>query len=200
MLVGARAGAEPAVVSDVKEPARTASVSSYRRPVEISTDVAIEPSLVFAARNCVAGENDFVTDQRQKIRRPRRWLIVPALAGDESAAYFGELHETEPLEQVLKRQVLAERHEMNLVIHGKDQAAVADHVDRVVRPRDGGAGRCVGRADGTSNQHGSRRQELANLCKCLRLAHEKEGECRFWPDQNADIAQAHGLRAVWTFR
>src|SRR5262249_8735147 len=145
MLVWACAGAEPAVISDVQKPARTTSASSYRRPVEISTDVAIEPSLLFASRNRVARENDFVTDQRQKIRRPWRWLIARAIAGDESAAHFGELHEAEPLEQVLKRQVLAERHQMNLVIDGKDRAAVPDHVNRIVRPRDESAGRCVRR-------------------------------------------------------
>src|SRR5260370_42292505 len=67
--------------------------------------------------------------------------MAPPVARDESTANFGELHETEPLEQVLKRQVLAERHEMNLVIDGKDRAAVADHANRIVGPRDGGARR-----------------------------------------------------------
>src|SRR5262249_59203682 len=105
-------------------------------------------SLLFAARNRVARENDLVTDQRQKIRCPRHWLIAPMVARDESAAYFGELHETEPLEQVLKRQILAERYEMNLVINGKDRAALADHVDRIVCPRDHGARRHIRRGAG----------------------------------------------------
>src|SRR5262249_51139193 len=69
VLVGACTGAEPSIIGQVEEPAGPFHAPCHGRPVEITADMAIEPALAFAARHRVAGKNDFVTDQRQKIRR-----------------------------------------------------------------------------------------------------------------------------------
>src|SRR5262249_18826580 len=108
VLVGACAGAEPSVIGQVEEPAGPLPTSGHGRPVEIAADVAVEPALPLAAWHGVAGENDFVTDQRQKIWCSRRRLIAPLVARDESAADLRELLQTEPLEQLLKRQIFTE--------------------------------------------------------------------------------------------
>ena len=193
MLVRTGARAKPAVIGEVEQPAGALPGSDHGWPAEISADVAIKPSLLVAARNRVAGKNDLVTDQRQEIRRSRRGLIAATVAGDESAAHLGELDETEPLEQILKRQVFAKRHEMDLIVDRKDRAAVADHVNRIVGARDDGAGRGVRRANRAGNQHLVRRQESRDLCKRIGFAHEEEWERRFRPDQNGYIAQAARL-------
>src|SRR5262249_57894251 len=129
MLVRACAGAEPPVIGQVEQPFRTFPRSRHRRPAGIAAEVAITPPGPAAARNRVSRENDLVADQRQEIRGPRRCLVAATVAGDEPASYLCELHQTELLEQVLKRQILAERHEMDLVVDRKDRAAVADPVD-----------------------------------------------------------------------
>src|SRR5262252_266993 len=153
VLVGACTGAEPSIIGQVEEPAGPFHAPGHGRPVEITADMAVEPALAFTARHRVAGKNDFITDQRQKIRCSWRRLIAPLVSGDESAADLGELLQTEPLEQLLKRQVFAEWHEMDLVVDRKDRAVVADHVDRIVGARHGRMGRGFGRTDGAGDQH-----------------------------------------------
>src|SRR5262249_57209816 len=140
VLVGACTGAEPSVIGQVEEPARSFPTSGHGRPVEIAADVAVEPALPLAAWHRVAGKNDFITDQRQKIRRPWRRLSATLLAGEEAAAELGELHQAEPLEQLLEWQVFAEWDQMGLVVDRKDRAMVVDHVNRIVGAPDRGMG------------------------------------------------------------
>src|SRR5262245_23556893 len=194
MLVRACAGAKPPVIGQVEQPFRTFPRSRHRRPAEIAAEVAIKPPGLAAARNRVARENDLVADQRQEVRGPRRCLVAATIAGDEPTPYLGELHQTESLEQVLKRQILAEWHEVDLVVDRKDRAAVADYVDRVVGARHGSMGRrSIGRTDRAGDERRSLWQELCDLCKRIRFAHEEEGKRRFRPDQKSYVAQARGL-------
>jgi len=151
MLIGTCAGTEPAIIGEVEQPTRALAGSGHGRPVEVTAEVAIKPTRVRAAWNGVSGENDFVTDQRQKIRRPWRGLVEATVAGNEATAHLGELHQTESLEEVLKRQVFAEWNEMDLIVDREDRAVVADHVYRIVGARDDGIGRRVGRANRASN-------------------------------------------------
>ena len=62
MLVGPGADAEPAVIGQIDQPARP-----------------------LAARHRCAGEDRFVADQRQHLRRARHVHGAPAVAGDKSA-------------------------------------------------------------------------------------------------------------------
>src|SRR5262249_41827765 len=116
MLIGACAGAEPSIIGQVEEPTGPFHAPGHGRPGEVTADVAAGPAPALGARWRVPGENDFVADQRQKIWCSWRRLIAPLVAGDESAANLRELLQTEALEQLLKRQVFAEWHEMDLVV------------------------------------------------------------------------------------
>src|SRR5215472_16903084 len=200
VLVGACAGAEPAVIGQIEEPAGPFCPADYGRPGEIAADMAVEPALAFAARYRVAGKNDFVTDQRQKIWCSWRRLIAPLVAGDESAADLRELLQTEPLKQLLKRQVFAEWHQMDLVVDGKDRAVVVDHVNRIVGARDRGMGGGFRRADRAGDQYRFRRQERRDLGERIGFARKEERKRRFRPDEKRHSAQAGRLRAARTTR
>src|SRR5262249_33497567 len=103
MRIRTCASAGPSVIAQIEQPSWTFPRRCRRGPAEISAEVAINPPRLVAARSRVSRKNDRVADQRQEIRGPRRYLIAATVAGDDPSPYLGELHETEPLEQVLKR-------------------------------------------------------------------------------------------------
>ena len=99
------------------------------------------------------------------------------------------------LEKILERQIFAERHQMNLVVHRQDRAVVVDHVDRIVGALDLLAGRRFGRADRAGDQHRAFRQQRRDLRQRVGLARQQERKRRFRPDQMGDVAHAGRLRA-----
>ena len=59
-------------------------------------------------------------------------MSLTAIAGEKSAALLGELLQAEPFEDLLERQIFAERHEMHLVVDRGNRAGVIDDVDRII--------------------------------------------------------------------
>ncbi len=109
MLIRSGGDAEPAVIGHIDDPARP-----------------------FAGRREFAGENDLVANQRQRERSAGNGDEPVPVAGEKSAALFGQLLQAKPFEERLERQIFAERHQMHFVIDRVDRAVVTDDIDRVV--------------------------------------------------------------------
>jgi hypothetical protein len=63
-----------------------------------------------------SGKDDLVADERQRERRAGHGDEPAAIAGEKPAALFGELLQAETFEEVLERQIFAERHQMHFVV------------------------------------------------------------------------------------
>src|SRR3954451_13399846 len=109
MLVRPGALAEPAVIGEVHQPARA-----------------------LAREHRFTRKYDLVADKRQERRRAGGRDRLTLRTWNISTAHLGQLHQPEALEKILKRQVLAERHEMHLVVDGNNRAIVVDDVNRIV--------------------------------------------------------------------
>src|SRR5262249_61862361 len=109
MLVRPGADAEPSVIGEIDQPARS-----------------------FARWYRAAWEDRFVADERQHLRRARDVHRAPAVARLESADHFGELHEPDTFEQTLERQIFAERHQMHFVVDAADRSLGGDDVRRII--------------------------------------------------------------------
>ena len=107
VLVRAAAEPEPAVIGQVEQPARA-----------------------LARHSDFVREDDFIAKQRESRRRTRNLHRMPHLAGNEPAGDLRELHQTDPFEQTLKRQVLSERDEVHLVVEGAHGGLMIDHIHR----------------------------------------------------------------------
>ena len=83
----------------------------------------------------IVGKDDLIADERARRRRAGDREQARAGAGAEAAAHAGELHDAETLHEVLERQILAERHEMDLVVAVEDLALVVDHEQAVIDAR-----------------------------------------------------------------
>src|SRR5262249_4615405 len=137
MLVWPAADAEPAVVGDVDEPART-----------------------LAARYRLTGKDDLVADQRQDARSARYVQRAPSLARNEAADHLGQLAQAQMLEPILERQVFAKRYQMHLVVDRQDGAVVVDHIDGIIgASRLTARRRRLGRTHRAGDQHGTLRQQ-----------------------------------------
>src|ERR1700722_6154332 len=93
MLIGAARNAEPAVIGDIDDPARPRLFGHH-----------------------LARKDDLVADQGQRRRRAGHSDWPATIAGEKTAALFGELLEAETFEEVLERKIFAERHQMSLVV------------------------------------------------------------------------------------
>src|ERR1700730_11929641 len=109
MLIGADTDPKPSVVGQVQEPAGP-----------------------FPLRNYFAGKNDLVADEGQHVGRSRDGELVSSLTRQKSTRYIGQLRQPDAFEETLEREVLAERHEMQLVVARQNGPAVVDHIDRVI--------------------------------------------------------------------
>ena len=98
-------------------------------------------------------------------------------------------------EEILERQIFAERHQMDLVVDRQDRAVVIDHVDRIVGALDLLAGRQFRRAHRAGDQHRALRQQRRDLRQRVGLARQQKWKRRFRPDQMRDVAHAGRLRA-----
>src|SRR6478736_9995709 len=106
MLVGTGTDTEPAVIGDIDQ-----------------------PSGPFATRYRCVGEDRLVTNQRQHLWRPGYVDGAPPVTRQKATDDLGELLQAEPFKQSLKRQVFAERNQMDFVIDRADRAIGLDHVD-----------------------------------------------------------------------
>src|SRR6187431_1535326 len=112
MLIGAGAAAEPRIVGHVEKPARPRTAVGY-----------------------LVGKDDLVADERPRRRSAGDREQARAGAGAEASAHAGELEDAETLHEVLERQILAERHEMDLVVAVEHLALVADREQAVIDAR-----------------------------------------------------------------
>src|SRR5262245_24107422 len=110
MLIRPGTDSEPAIVRNIDHPARP-----------------------LAARHRGAGKYRLVTDQRKHFWRAGNLQRTSAIAGEKAANYFGQLHQAQPLEQLLEWQILAKRNKMYLVVHASYGSVRVDHIDRIVR-------------------------------------------------------------------
>src|SRR5262245_8784182 len=110
MLVRPGTNSEPAIVRNIDHPARP-----------------------LAGRHRGSGKDRFVTDQWQHFWRAGNVHWASAITGEKAADYLGQLHQTQPLEQLLERQILAKRNKMHLVVYTAYGPVRVNHVDRVVR-------------------------------------------------------------------
>src|SRR4029450_13950284 len=109
MLIGAGARSEPRIVGDVEQPARMCSrVGNLMR------------------------EDDLVTDERRRRRCVGNGQESRALPLAEAAAHVSELHHAETFEKDLEGEILAERHEVNLVVAAGDATLAVDDENAVV--------------------------------------------------------------------
>src|SRR5262245_65707552 len=77
-------------------------------------------------------EDDLVADERRRWRRARDGQESRLPPHTEAAAHVSELHHAEAFEKVLEGEILAERHEVNLVIAASDETLAVDDENAVV--------------------------------------------------------------------
>src|SRR5262245_18004201 len=174
MLVRTWAAPEPAVVRQIEHPAWPTPVADKERPAQIVTKMVIKPSAPIVVRHCIARENDFVTNQRQHVGCARYRQVAPPIASNEGAASFGKLAQAQPLERVLKREIFAKRHEIDLVVDRSNSAVRADYVNGIVSPRDRFSGCGLRWTNSPCDQHGTLAQQGGNLSERVRLPGEKK--------------------------
>ena len=130
-------------------------------PIEPSN----QASLVILRMNCglgdriaeIAGEDRLVADEREERRRARRRHQPAAVAGRPAIGAGHELADAERASRnSCERQVLAERHEMRLVVARDDLAIGVDGEDRVVA-------RVVRRSAAPSSSSGSRGAPVSSV-------------------------------------
>ena len=160
MLIRPGADAEPAVISDVHQPARP----------------------WFTARHRGVLENRLVADQRQHFRCARHIHGAAAVAGLEAADLLGEVSQADFFEHALQRQIFAERYQMDFIVDALDRAVGVDDVDGIVRARICGGGALRG-AHRAGDQFGTGLQQTGDLRQRIRLARQKKRKRRFRPDQ-----------------
>src|SRR5262245_6889031 len=77
-------------------------------------------------------EDDLVADERRRWRRARDGQESRLPPHTEAAAHVSELHHAETFERVLEGEILAERHEVNLVVAASDATLAVDDKNAVV--------------------------------------------------------------------
>ena len=148
-----------------------------------------------SVRHGCAGKNRFVADQRQHLWRARHGHCAAAVAGDKPAAHLGELLQTRSLEQILQRQIFAERHQMHLVVDAEDRAVVVDHINRIICACDALARRRFAAriAPVMSTVPGGSSSAICASASGSRGQKKRKSGLR--PDQMRDVAHAARLRA-----
>src|SRR4029079_2153740 len=91
----------------------------------------------------VVREDDLVADERACRRRAWNWEEPRTGAGAEAAAHARELHDAETFHEILEREILTERHEMNLVVNREHAATVVDREQTVIDAPRGKRALCV---------------------------------------------------------
>src|ERR1700730_6529712 len=106
-----------------------------------------------------------------------------------------EVTQAEAVEDGLKRQIFAERHEMHLVVAVENMSAAGNDLNGVEVP--GAAGRgtpsLIVRMCGARDENRILRQNRADFGKGSAIARQDERECRLRPDEDGDIVQARTI-------
>ena len=115
-------------------------------------------------------------------------------------AKYANVHDPEPLEEILERQELSEWDQMHLVVDCEDRAVVIDHVDGIVEARLARRRFDLGGAGRAGDQHGALRQQCGDLRQRLRFLGEEERKRRFRPDQMGRAGEPGRLWSGRTLR
>src|SRR4029079_10339890 len=166
VLIGAGAGAEPCVVGNVQEP----SGSFPRHHDSVRKDY-------------------FIADQRACLWRAGHGENSRTAACTESAANASHLHEAEALQQILEREILAERDKMDLVVDADDVRLVVDDEKAVIDATLVDRACILSRLDQSRRADEKRRafrQQLADRGKSIGRIGKQKGNCRLRPDHEVN--------------
>ena len=175
MLIGAGRDAEPGVVGEVQEPARTFGVGKGVADF--------------------GGKDRLVADQRHCGRQTRRLQRAPPGAGREPARRLNELGHAGPIPKSLEWDILAEGHEVLLVVALAKKAVATDDLDGVVvfwiAPHPG----LDPRRAGDEGRTGA--EQRGDVAQRLRVPRQNERERRLRPYEMRHAAPVEPLeRAV----
>jgi len=92
------------------------------------------------------------------------------------------LLQSDAFQEILKREIFAERHKVHFVVGRDDCSVIADDADAVIDMRLGFARARLVVTAGAGNQNCSRRNELGDACQYIRFPLKKKREGRFGPE------------------